>query len=573
MKGLRFGLFAALVAAVLTLTQQTDFPETVSAGGFPTPSATGGTYFVHIASADNNVSGYMTEIQHPLLDEQPNAIFFVTPVWGPLQIPGVYYEEPFGVIYSDTTKRWRIFSQGAASIPNGAAFNIYIPDSTIPAFVHTATTSNTTDYYTEVSSPYLTAPDDIVLVTQRWGANQVMFNNHHIGVSYDGGWFIFNHDQADIANNAEFNVAVVSKMNRAFQHFTTSANVSGHISYISHPLTDNRPEALLMSTPGSIGAFNPHGTGVWYNTSQRQWSVFNQDLAAMPASPTPMPFHMLVAPQTPVQFSKKEPNPTSNYVLLDHPLLDNNIGALVFATTRGVVTNESPTGVFFSPSTPLSTQGVATPSQVPGQWAVYNEDLALMPDNIEFNIFAPPPSLRAFVHTTTSENVDGHRTILDHPMLNNNPDAIAFVEHSWNPNGAVPGTYHDHYVGLYYDQGLERWVIFNQDLATMATGRFFNVFVANNMPNAFIHQVTNDNGANGTISYLDSPLTNGNPAAIIIITPRYGFTNNFPVGVWYHPTLEKWAIVSQDGSPFSNLHQFNVLVVTNSVYLPLVTTD
>ncbi len=553
------GLVMLLVALAIQVTPQTR----LSAGGFPTPSLTGGTYFVHMASSDNT-TGHITEIRHPLLDGNPDAIFFVTPSWGPIGITGVYYTAPYGVYYFNGT--WRIFSQDFTAIPAGATFNIYIPDSTVPAFIHTATPSNTTDYYTEISSPYLTSPNDIILVTQRWDPYSV-YNPHHIGVAYDGGWFIYNQDSANIPPNASFNVAVISQMPRAFQHVTTADNISGHISSISNPQTDGWSEAVLQAAPSSVGAFNPHGTGVWYNSGKKQWSVFNQDLATMPPN---VLFNMLVAPQTSTQFTIRAPSPSSNYVELNNPMLNDNIGALVFATTRGSITNEHPTGVFFKSSSPLSTQSAASTSQVPGRWAIYNEDLGLMPDGVEFNVFAPAPSLRAFVHTTTSDNVDAHRTILDHPMLNGNPDAIVFIEHSWNPDGESPGVYHNRYTGVFYDAGLERWVIFNQDNSTMPTGLAFNVFVANGMPNAFVHQPTEGNGNNSSITYLDSPLTNDNPNAIIIVTPRYGAFNDFPIGVWYHPALGQWAIVSQDSSLFSNLHQFNVLVLNNyEVFLPL----
>ena len=83
---------------------------------------------------------------------------------------------------------------------------------------------------------------------------------------------------------------------------------------------------------------------------------------------------------------------------------------------------------------------------------------------------------------------------------------------------------------------------------------------------AFVHRATPDNiSANST--YLDNPLTNDNPNVILYITQNFnpggeGSTyNDHPVGVWYDPSVQRWAIFNQDREAMPNGAAFNVAVL------------
>lgn len=82
---------------------------------------------------------------------------------------------------------------------------------------------------------------------------------------------------------------------------------------------------------------------------------------------------------------------------------------------------------------------------------------------------------------------------------------------------------------------------------------------------AFVHRATPENiAANST--YLDSPLTNGNPDAILSVTQNWnpggsgGTYNDHAIGVWYDPDREKWAIFNQDRADMPEGANFNVTV-------------
>jgi hypothetical protein len=83
---------------------------------------------------------------------------------------------------------------------------------------------------------------------------------------------------------------------------------------------------------------------------------------------------------------------------------------------------------------------------------------------------------------------------------------------------------------------------------------------------AFVHRATPENiSANST--YLDNPLTNGNPNVIVYVTQNWnpgggtGTYNDHPVGVWYDSGASKWAIFNQDRQAMPNGAAFNVGVL------------
>ncbi|HMS55027.1 MAG TPA: hypothetical protein PKA27_06465 [Fimbriimonadaceae bacterium] len=71
----------------------------------------------------------------------------------------------------------------------------------------------------------------------------------------------------------------------------------------------------------------------------------------------------------------------------------------------------------------------------------------------------------------------------------------------------------------------------------------------------------------GNFTIIDNPFTNGDPNAILIITPNWnpqntgGTYNNHATGVYYYPPSQKWTIFNQDGISMPAGAAFNVLVI------------
>ena len=261
----------------------------------PTPTArptTGADAFVHTATTAN-ITRNWTEFDHPLTNNNPNAIVHVTQNWNPGGSSGQYNNHSIGVWYRSTTGRWVIFNQDLAAMPTGAGFNVLIPATGSDTFVHAATAANITENWTYIDHPLTNDnPNAIVLVTQNWnpGGTGGTYNNHPIGVWYAHGtkkWAVFNQDLAAMPVGAAFNVLIPTVDTSVFVHIARAGNISGNYTLIDHPLTNNAPNAIVLVTqnwnPSGVGnTYNNHPIGVWYSSNAQKWSVFNQDLAAMP---------------------------------------------------------------------------------------------------------------------------------------------------------------------------------------------------------------------------------------------------------------------------------------------------
>ncbi len=159
-------------------------------------------------------------------------------------------------------------------------------------------------------------------------------------------------------------------------------------------------------------------------------------------------------------------NTSGNYTLIDHPLTNNDPNAIVLVTHNGTslgVGNDHPIGVLYS--------------NLAKKWGVRNQDFAAMPIGAAFSVLIPATGMDNFVHAATAANTSGNTTYIDHPLTNNDPNAIVLVTQNWNPDGSSGGTYNDHPIGVYYSHLAKKWSIFNQDFASMPNGADFNVIV------------------------------------------------------------------------------------------------
>jgi sortase A len=169
----------------------------------------------------------------------------------------------------------------------------------------------------------------------------------------------------------------------------------------------------------------------------------------------------------------------------------------------------------------------------------------------------------AFVHRATGENSRGDYTYLSDPSIDGDPDAVVFVTPTPDRTSTGDGTY-DHNVGVWYEPQARKWAIFNQDRAPVPDGTTFQVVVPGG-PEKFVHRAGPEN-ITGNSTYLDDPLVNGKPGAILSVTQNWnpggggGTYNDHPVAVRYDTGREKWAIYNTDGSAISAGAAFNVAV-------------
>lgn len=171
----------------------------------------------------------------------------------------------------------------------------------------------------------------------------------------------------------------------------------------------------------------------------------------------------------------------------------------------------------------------------------------------------------AFVHRATSENIVDNSTYIDHPAANDNRNAVVLVTQLSRAGVEVENA---STVGVWFDANRDRkWAIFNQDLAPMPEGTLFTVVVLEPSEDAtFVHKVTPTNTVEN-VTYLNYPLTNDSPDAILSVTPNWnpgggaGVYNNHPIEVRYDSDEGMWTIVNQDLASFSEGTAFDVLAL------------
>ncbi len=159
------------------------------------------------------------------------------------------------------------------------------------------------------------------------------------------------------------------------------------------------------------------------------------------------------------------------------------------------------------------------------------------------------------IHRATEENSSGDYTYLSDPGIDGDPNAVVF---------ASPIESYDHNIGVWYEPEQQKWAIFNQDRAPVPTGAAFEVSVPEGS-GGFVHRAALLNIV-GNATYLDDPLTNGEPAAALSVTQNWnpggggGVYNDHPVGVLYDEDAGRWFVYNEDAARMPEGSAFNVAV-------------
>ncbi len=547
-------------------------PHPLAIPALTTPPASSlGVQFVHVATAANIYASYTTIIDNPLTNGDPNAKIIVTPNDNPGDTGGINDPHPIGVIFS--SGKWAIFNQDSVAMPVGAAFNVIIPTAGAGVFVQKTTIAGPSTNIDSVLTD--SHPNAMILVTPNYnpgGACPCVPANFHIGLEYSGTkWSIFTQDNSLMPLNAAFNVFVLPAGGGVFVHTATVGNTTNvYSTYIDNPLTNGNPNAIIFVTqnwnPNGVisGTNDDHPIGVFYNGSK--WEIYNQDLVAMQVDAA---FNVLVLVPSSDIFvhTATAGNSAGANTKIDNALTNGHANAIIFTTPNlnpgggAGVLNDHNIGVSF----------------FDGVGAILNQDGAAVPLNAAFNVLVPNPDASVFVHKATATNILSHSTIIDYPLTNGHPNAIFLVTPNFAPGGVCPPPLgcvpEDHPIGVFYDGS--NWRIFNQDGAAMPVDAAFNVFVPRAGAGVFVHTATAGNTIFPDSTEIDNALTNGNPNAIVVVTPNWnpggvgGMNNDHPIGVYYDSI--KWAIFNQDGGAMSVGAAFNVYVVPNyKLYLPLI---
>jgi len=462
----------------------------------------------------------------------------------------------------------RIASPSVSS-QNLDASTLPIPAFTIPPasslgvqFVHVATAANSDLHTTLIDHPLTNGnPNAILIVTPNWNPGGVggIADDHPVGVFYNSiknQWGIYNEDNAAMPVGTVFNVIIPSA--NAFVHTATVGNSNGDHTFIYNVLTNFNPNAIILVTPsynpGNAGGTNANfPIAVDYNNNGNEWAVFNQDGTAMPVGAAFNVFVLTPGVGVFIQTAATE-NIGGGATIIDNPLTNDHPNAIVFVTP-----NLTPSGVLGT----LDDHPIAA-FYDGSQWAIINQGPTDVPLGAAFNVLVLVPASDIFVHAATAGNTVGSYTRLDNALTNapGNTNAIVFTTPNFNPGGGA-GVFNNHNISVAYS--FSGWAISNQDNAAMPASAAFNVLVPNPDTSVFVHKATLANiSLNGTT--IDYPLTNGNPNAILLVTPNYdpgdvgGTLDDHPIGLYY--IGGKWEILNQDTMAMPVGAAFNVFVPT-----------
>ena len=278
---------------------------------------------------------------------------------------------------------------------------------------------------------------------------------------------------------------VITAQDRIYVHTATVSNTSGNVTYIDHPDLNGNPNAGLVfvhtyNPGGGSGTYNNKVTGLWYNGGNSRWAIYNEDASALTIGSS---YNVYIANSsnviTHVASVANQGSAPSLTVIDDVNFNNQNPGPYA------VMSN------YFNPNSVYNNQNYGFYYETSiSRREIYEEGLNPIPNNAAFKILVNGSGngVQRFTHQSAAGNISGNYTILDHPALNNNPNATFVYSHYYGVNGASSNVYLNKTTGVWYTG--TRWAIYNEDLSTMPSGVAFDVIIA---PNDNLTYVPDDN--------------------------------------------------------------------------------
>lgn len=230
------------------------------------------------------------------------------------------------------------------------------------------------------------------------------------------------------------------------------------------PSLDGKPDAApqLTSTwnpdARDAGVYHDHPLSAVYALAVSRWAVRNDDLDGFDAGAAFNVFAPALGNGRYVH-NNTSANTSGSITELDDASINNREDMILLVTRNvhsGAIDNlDSPIAVnYFS-----------------GTWSIGRNDGAPMPTSGGFSVYAQPPSLTAFSHAASAGNIANNVSFLKHALLDGKPCARLHVTQ------VSDGVVNNHHVGVFYNTTVDRWAVFNQDIAPMPVGARFHLVI------------------------------------------------------------------------------------------------
>lgn len=243
-----------------------------------------------------------------------------------------------------------------------------------------------------------------------------------------------------------------------FVHTATAGTISADATYIDHPDLNNNPSARILishnwNPSGSGGVYNDNVTGVFYSNGQNRWGIYNESGASMIENSS---YNVYVDQGSDVTLHIADlanQGSLDSYSVISHPDLNNNPSAQVVLTT------------YYNPNSLRNDNNYAVwYSDVENRWIIFTESLGPIPLDTAFFVGVQGTATATVTHAADAGNITSNWTEIDHPLLNDNPDAVMVFTHNWGQSGDPANVVLDETFGVWYTGS--RWAIYIEDGAT-----------------------------------------------------------------------------------------------------------
>ncbi|MEL6810870.1 MAG: T9SS type A sorting domain-containing protein [Bacteroidota bacterium] len=264
-------------------------------------------------------------------------------------------------------------------------------------------------------------------------------------------------------------VTVAIAQNQMFVHTATAGNIASDASFIDHPDLNNNPDAELIvvhnwNPPGTGGVYNTNETGLFYNEPAQSWMVYNENGSNMIVGSS---YNIYIGEPGDITLHIADlanQGSVDSYSVINHPDLNGNPNAHIALSTYynpNGLRNDHPYGVWYDVNI--------------DRWIIYSEDFAAIPLDTAFFVLIDGSALVKSVHRADAGNITGNYTTIDHPLLNNNPNAVFVYGHNWGVSGGSGNVIVGSATGAWYTGS--NWSIFMEDLSAMPENAEFDLFI------------------------------------------------------------------------------------------------
>jgi hypothetical protein len=161
-------------------------------------------------------------------------------------------------------------------------------------------------------------------------------------------------------------------------------------------------------------------------------------------------------------------NIISSKVSINMPGLNGNPLAIIVATPLGrtATLNPHPVGAWY----------------YSGKWNIFNTDHAVMVPGLNYKIqYYPTPGPNQFLHVISRQNLGAEGSVIDHPALNNNPNAQFQILQNHAPDNRA-GHLNASEAAAVYNPGTGKWYIASVNGRPLNQNSAYNIVILSSSP-------------------------------------------------------------------------------------------